>query len=145
MRFVARIAAVALPLALGACGSDPGVTEVASVDLLARVDRVEAAVDEGDAEAAHERLIALEKAVSRWLDDGQLSEARAAEILSASTAVAARIDAIEDANPSPTPTVTVVVTATETAVSTATATATETVILEHPGKGKDKDEDDGDE
>lgn len=126
------LATATLVLGLAACGSDPQLSATAAADLGARVDKIDAAVERGDTEGAAERLLALQKAVAEWLASGELSQERATQILTASTAVAARIDTIAEANPTPTPTVTVVV--------TETATATETVEAEWPpGKDKDKD------
>lgn len=110
-------------LFLTGCGDDSGMTAAATADLRDRVERVERAVADGDPEAAANKLLALEDAVSRWLDDGAITEERAARILSAATAVALRLEAIQEANPEPTPTIYIEVT--ETATETVTATPTE--------------------
>lgn len=128
------IASVALGLA--ACASDRPLSPEAAADLQRRVEKVRDAVRAEDTDAASQRLLELERAVTRWLGSGSLTEVRAARILSASTAVASRLEAIDEANPEPTPTITVVVT------ETATATPSETDEDDDFGKGRGKDKHD---
>ena len=138
-----KVVSIIVSFVAVACGSDPQLSSLAASDLQERVARVRTAADADDPDAAARKLLALEAAVSRWLEAGELSEGRAARILSASTAVALRLDAIAEANPTPTPTITVVVTETETA--TPSPSQTEDWEDQDPGKGHGKGHKDDDD
>lgn len=139
---VAKLGLVVALFGVVGCGSDPQLSSVAAADLQERAARLRTAVDAEDTHAAARRLLALEEAVSRWLEAGELSEVRAARILSASTAIALRLDAIAEANPTPTPTVTVVVTETATPSPSETEDPDDWDDGKGNGKGHGKDEDD---
>ena len=131
---------VAVVSGLTGCAADQSLSSEAAEDLQQRVEKVRDAVRADDTDAASRRLLELERAVTRWLDSDALTEGRAARILSAATAVAARLDAIAQANPEPTPTITLVVT--ETATETVTPSPSETEDEDFDfdrGHGKDKD------
>jgi hypothetical protein len=84
-----RVAAVALAVAcLAACGGgSPSMSDGAASELHARVTAVRAAAGAHDAERAARALDALRTSVARLRRAGDVSPGRAAEILSAATAV----------------------------------------------------------
>ena len=83
-----------------ACGADRSPVE-ATPELGARLDRVDAAIADGDLDRARTALKALATSTDRALDAGDLSDEQAARI---DDAVAALLDRLPDATPTDEPT-----------------------------------------
>jgi ribosomal protein S20 len=105
MRPRAIIVGVALAATLlVACGSNGvDLTPRAQRQLQAGVDNVRTAVAAADRLGARSALRDLERSVDRLTTDGLISDARAAEIISAAEAVATQLSLLPAAEPSPSP------------------------------------------
>ena len=96
MRRVVRLLVVGLTVAIAAagCGSSRGMSDRASQQLGALVGRVRAAAAAHDAARADAALARLGKAVHDYEQSGDISAARASEILRAAAGVKTRLASI---------------------------------------------------
>jgi uncharacterized protein YfaQ (DUF2300 family) len=102
-RIVLAIAVTTLTLA--ACGGDVDVAPRAERELQSQLDQIKAAVAVADRADARSALRELERSVGDLVSAGLVSEARAAEILSAAEDVAAQLSllSVPSSSPSPSP------------------------------------------
>jgi hypothetical protein len=98
--FVALIAVAVI----GACG-DAGISSTASADLERRVAAVRAAAETGDRDEAASKLQGLQRALEIHVENGEVSKARAADILASVRTVEERLALLpapsEDIDPTP--------------------------------------------
>jgi ribosomal protein S20 len=96
--------AFALALALGGCGgsTDDGLSAAARAQLTTLVKDVRRAAENGDRQAGQRALSQLRSAVASYESRGDISTARAAQILAAAAGVESRLALI----PAPTTTTT---------------------------------------
>jgi len=122
-RSVASVVAVGLALALGGCGGngDGGLSATRQARLDALAQHVRAAAESLDREGSLRALTDLQDAVASYKNSGDISSARAAQILTAADDVRSRLDLIP--------------TTTTTTTSTTTTTTSPPV---GPGRGHKK-------
>lgn len=119
MRFVA---ALVFTLLLAACGDNDSLSSEAAQQLDMRVDEIRAAAEGDDRSLLEARLAELRRTVGELQSRGEVTEARAREILAA----AAEVEALSFAVP-----------------TTSTTTTTTTAPPPPPDDDKDDDEDRG--
>ena len=88
-------------LVLASCGGSSDIEPRATRDLTQRMTQVRAAVEGGDRLAARAAVRDLERAVAQWRSQDLVSEARAAEIVSAADDVLAQLSLLPAPSPSP--------------------------------------------